>query len=323
MCLNGIIAMVRMTIDKYNLPGTWLPKQCYIYFRRGFMLDISTFRVAQGAHLKLSHASTDDSGKYQSEEEAHLSMQANINEMIKLQNKLYAEDSYGLLIIFQAMDAAGKDGAIKHVTSGLNPQGTMVHSFKIPCLEEMNHDCLWRYSKCLPERGQIGIFNRSYYEEVLVARVHNLVINQKIPKEFINPDIWQTRLRHIANFEEYLTMNGITIIKFFLHISKDEQRKRLLQRIDDPNKNWKFSEDDLQEREYWDDYAKCYQEAIMGTSTKYAPWYVVPSDKKWFSRLVISEVIVQTLNNMKLKYPQLDKKQLIELETSKNKLLQD
>lgn len=286
-------------------------------------MDISKFMVSPGADLKLSHLSTDDSGKYNSEEEVHINMQDNINEMIKLQNKLYAEDRYALLIVFQAMDAAGKDGAIKHVMSGLNPQGTRVCSFKTPSVEEVNHDYLWRYSKSLPERGQIGIFNRSYYEEVLVAKVHNLVINQKIPPEFINPEIWPTRLRHIANFEEYLHMNGITIIKFFLHISKEEQRKRLLQRIDDPNKNWKFSENDLQEREYWDDYAKCYQEAIIGTSTKHAPWYVVPSDKKWFSRLIISEIIVQTLNSMKLEYPQADKKHLIELENSRIKLLQD
>jgi PPK2 family polyphosphate:nucleotide phosphotransferase len=286
-------------------------------------LDISSFRVAQGADLKLSKIGTDESGKYKSEAEAQTKMQDNINEMIKLQDKLFAEDSYALLIIIQGMDAAGKDSAVKHVMSGLNPQATTVYSFKTPSIEEMNHDYLWRYSKCLPERGRIGIFNRSYYEEVLISRVHNLVVNQKIPREFINPDIWQTRLRHMVNFEEYLHLNGIAVIKFYLHMSKEEQRKRLLQRIDDPNKNWKFSEDDLREREYWNDYTKCYQEAIMQTSLKHAPWYVVPSDKKWFSRLVISEVIVQTLNNMKLEYPKLDKQQLINLENSKARLLND
>ena len=286
-------------------------------------MDISNFRVSQGSVLELSKLSTDESGKYKSEAEAQTKMQDNINEMIKLQDKLFAEDSYALLIIIQGMDAAGKDSAVKHVMSGLNPQATMVYSFKTPSVEEMNHDYLWRYSKCLPERGRIGIFNRSYYEEVLISRVHNLVVKQKIPKEFINPDIWPTRLRHIANFEEYLHMNGIIVIKFYLHMSKDEQRKRLLQRIDDPNKNWKFSEDDMREREYWHDYTKCYQEAIMSTSMKHAPWYVVPSDKKWFSRLVISEVIVQTLNNMKLEYPKLDKQQLINLENNRAKLLND
>jgi PPK2 family polyphosphate:nucleotide phosphotransferase len=292
-------------------------------YKGGIILDISIFRVAPGTDLKLSHESTDEAGQYKSEEEAEISMQDNIDNMIKLQDKLYAEGSHALLIIFQGMDAAGKDSAIKHVMSGLNPQATMVHSFKSPSVEEMNHDYLWRYSKYLPGRGQIGIFNRSYYEEVLITRVHNLVVNQKIPKEFINPEIWQTRLRHIVNFEEYLYMNGITVIKFFLHISKDEQRRRLLKRIDDPNKNWKYSEDDLRERDYWNDYNKCYQEAIMGTSLKSAPWYLVPSDKKWFARLVISEVIVQTLNSMKLKYPELDKNQFLKLESNRIKLLQD
>lgn len=286
-------------------------------------MDISNYRVTPGTELELPQVNTDESGKYKSDDEAQTKMQDNINAMIKLQDKLFAEDSYALLIIIQGMDAAGKDSAVKHVMSGLNPQATLVYSFKTPSMEEMNHDYLWRYSKCLPERGRIGIFNRSYYEEVLISRVHNLAVKQKIPQEFINPEIWQNRLRHIVNFEEYLHMNGIAIIKFYLHISKEEQRKRLLERIDNPNKNWKFSEDDLREREYWNDYTRCYQEAIMETSKKHAPWYVVPSDKKWFSRLVISEVIVQSLNNMKLGYPKLDKQQLTNLENSRERLLHD
>ena len=243
--------------------------------------------------------------------------------MAELQDMLYAQDRYSLLVIFQAMDTAGKDGAIKHVMSGLNPQGTSVHSFKQPSAEELNHDYLWRASKHLPERGQIGIFNRSYYEEVLVVKVHDLIEKQRIPSEFINEHIWNQRYRQITEFEKYLYKNGCVIIKFFLHISKEEQKRRLLARIEDKSKNWKFSEADIKERSFWEKYQKCYEDAIAATSGKYAPWYVIPSDKKWFARLLISMVIVQNLENLKLSYPRVSEEQLEALEKCRKQLSEE
>ncbi|HEY4756739.1 MAG TPA: polyphosphate kinase 2 family protein, partial [Ignavibacteriaceae bacterium] len=247
----------------------------------------------------------------------------NIERMQELQYQLYASDKYSLLFIFQAMDAAGKDSTIKHVMSGLNPQGTQVFSFKKPSDEELDHGYLWRISKALPERGRIGIFNRSHYEEVLVVRVHDLIKYQKLPEEVTTNDIWQKRYEQINNFEKYLYENGTIILKFFLHVSKEEQKKRFLERIEDKSKNWKFAEADLKEREYWNDYQKCYQEAISATSKDYAPWFVIPADKKWFTRLLVSEIIVKKLESLNLKYPELGKEQLDSLENCKQQLLSE
>ena len=242
--------------------------------------------------------------------EAKKLVKKNIKKMIELQGKLYADDKYSMLIIFQAMDAAGKDGTIKHVMSGLNPQGTQVSSFKQPSAEELDHSFLWRINKALPERGRIGIFNRSHYEDVLVVRVHDYIQYQKIPKELISKNIWQRRFNEINNFEKYLYDNGTVILKFFLHVSKQEQKKRFLARIDDASKNWKFSESDVKEREFWDDYQKCYQEAISATSKKHAPWFIIPADQKWFMRLAVSDIITETMKGLDIDYPKLSKEHL-------------
>lgn len=287
------------------------------------MLDTKDFRIESGHKVNLDKRSTSSTAGYQTKEDVEDRLKVNIEEMVELQNILYAEDRRALLIIFQAMDGAGKDSSIKHVMSGLNPQGTMVHSFKKPSPEELDHDYLWRYIKCLPERGQIGIFNRSYYEDVLVVRVHNLLKEQKMPGDLITKDIWNERFQQIRSFEEYLSKNGVVIIKFYLHISRDEQKVRLLERIDDRSKNWKFAADDLRERQYWKDYIQCYEEAIEETSTHHAPWYVVPSDQKWFSRLAVSNIIIDTLKTMKLEYPELDQEQLKILQACRESLLAD
>jgi len=219
------------------------------------------------------------------------------------------------------MDTAGKDGIIKHVMKGLNPQGTKVHSFKQPSAEDLDHDYLWRANINLPERGQIGIFNRSYYEEVLVVRVHDLVRTQQIPKELISGDIWKNRYRQIRDYEQYLGENGTVIIKIFLHISKEEQKNRLLERIEDKSKNWKFSAADIKERGFWDDYEKAYEEAISETSSNKSPWYIVPANKKWYARLVVSEIIIKTMEQLDLKFPEISKEQTKSLEDYKQKLL--
>lgn len=272
-------------------------------------MKTSKYRVDSNSKFKLSSINPSDTDDFNSKEEATSLLLKNIVMMAEMQAKLYAQDKYSLLIIFQAMDTAGKDGAIKHVMSGLNPQATDVHSFKQPSSEELDHDYLWRSSVKLPERGKIGIFNRSYYEEVLVVKVHNLVKSQQIPIEFITEDIWKNRYRQIRDYEQYLHENGTIILKFFLHLSKDEQKKRFLQRINDPSKNWKFSPADLKERQYWDDYQKCYEEAIIKTSTENSPWYVIPADKKWYTRLLISEIIVQKLKDLNLEFPKVSPEQ--------------
>lgn len=283
-------------------------------------MNVDKFKIEEDSNIKMSDFRPDDTGKFESKEEAEKLMLDNIQRMAELQDILYAQNKYALLIIFQAMDTAGKDGAIKHVMAGLNPQSTSVCSFKQPSSEELDHDYLWRASKNLPQRGQIGIFNRSYYEEVLVVKVHDLVSYQQLPKEFITKDIWKERYRQIRDYERYLTENGIVILKFFLHISKDEQRKRLLSRIDDESKNWKFSSADIKERQYWDDYQQCYQEAIRETSTKHAPWYVIPSNKKWFSRLMISQAIINRMEQLNLEYPTISEEQKQVLQECKQKL---
>ena len=286
-------------------------------------MDYKKFKVKPDTKLDLSKISTKDTGKVKLKKEAVTRMKKNIRQMTELQAKLYAQDKYALLIIFQAMDAAGKDGTIKHVMSGLNPQGVQVFSFKQPSKTELDHGYLWRINKALPERGRIGIFNRSHYEEVLVVRVHELVKFQKLPEEFLNRNIWKQRYRQINDFEKYLYENGIVILKFFLHISKEEQKKRFLKRINEPAKNWKFSESDIKERNYWDDYQKAYQEAISETSKIHAPWFIIPADKKWFSRLAVSEIIVDELDKLHPEYPKLNADQLAGLKRAKELLLKE
>jgi PPK2 family polyphosphate:nucleotide phosphotransferase len=278
------------------------------------------FVVRPNSKIDLSKMKTNNSGNLKSKKDANGILKENIQKMAELQDKLYAQDKFAILLIFQAMDAAGKDGMIKHVMSGLNPQGTQVFSFKQPSSEELDHTYLWRINKALPEKGRIGIFNRSHYEEVLVVRVHNLISNQKLPEQFVNDKIWNMRYEQINNYEKYLYENGTIILKFFLHISKDEQKKRFLKRIDDSSKNWKFSVADLKEREFWDKYQKCYAEAISATSKKHSPWFIVPSDKKWFSRLAVSDIIISAMEKMNPQYPKLSGEHLENLKNARKVL---
>lgn len=233
-----------------------------------------------------------------------------VQQLAEFQDKLYAQDTYALLIIVQALDAAGKDGTIKHVMSGVNPQGCQVYSFKAPSAEELDHDYLWRCAKRLPERGKIGIFNRSYYEEVLVARVHPQILErQKLPPQFRNKNIWKRRFEEINNFEEYLVHNGIEVMKFFLNVSKGEQKKRFMDRIERPDKNWKFSDSDVKERGHWDEYIEAYEDCLRNTSTELAPWHVIPADNKWFTRLAVAYAICRKLRSLKLAYPEVTEAQ--------------
>lgn len=263
------------------------------------------FRVKPGARVNLKKWPTLVDPFYQSKEDYQSILTKHISEMDELQRILYAHDRYALLLIFQAMDAAGKDGAIRHVMSGLNPQGCQVYSFKSPSAEELDHDFLWRTTRCLPERGRIGIFNRSYYEEVLIVRVHPEILEgQRLPpKSLREDDIWEQRYRSINGMEAHLHRNGTRILKFFLHVSKEEQRKRLLKRIDEPEKNWKFNSTDLAERELWDKYMDAYEACLGATSTKKSPWFVVPADDKENARLIISKVILEYMNGLGIKYP--------------------
>ncbi len=281
--------------------------------------DIDRFRVAEGSKVELDNHPTDHSGGYTDKKMAVADLAKNIERLTDLQDILYAQNVHSLLIIFQAMDAAGKDGAIKHVMSGLNPQGCQVTSFKQPSTEEIDHDFLWRCQKALPERGRIGIFNRSHYEEVLVVRVHSGILQlQQLPDKVKNDKfIWKKRFRQIRDWEQHLTENGTHVLKFFLHVSKDEQKKRFLERIDIPEKNWKFSAGDAKERVFWDDYMNAYEDAMQETSTDHAPWYVIPADKKWFTRLAISEIIVRKLESLKMSYPVVSPERLVELQQAK------
>jgi PPK2 family polyphosphate:nucleotide phosphotransferase len=272
--------------------------------------------------LELAKLKPGYTGSFGTKADAAEMLQKNIEALIVEQGKLFAQGRYALLIILQAMDAAGKDGAISHIMSGLDPQGTDLYSFRQPSAEDLSHDYLWRANKRLPERGRIGIFNRSYYEEVLIVRVHKLIGTEKIPAEFTD-NIWEKRYRQINDYEEYLRENGIIPLKFFLHISKDEQRVRLLERIEDKSKNWKFSEADILERQYWDEYQHCYEEMINATGTHHSPWHVVPSDRKWFSRLVISQAILEALKPLDIGYPELDSAQKNLLEKYRQVLEQD
>jgi PPK2 family polyphosphate:nucleotide phosphotransferase len=267
---------------------------------------LSRYRVENGKHFRLKDYDPADTHGLGSElkPQAKELLADGVQKLADLQDILAAQDRWGLLLIFQAMDAAGKDGTIKHVMSGVNPQGVDVWPFKTPTAEELHHGYLWRTSKCMPGRGQIGIFNRSYYEEVLVVRVHPEILeNEKLPKALVTKDIWPERFEDINNFERYVTRNGIAVVKFFLHLSKKEQKKRFLERLDTPDKNWKFSSADIKEREFWDAYQDAYEEMIQHTASAHAPWYVVPADNKWFTRLVVAQAVVDALKEMDLKYP--------------------
>jgi PPK2 family polyphosphate:nucleotide phosphotransferase len=283
------------------------------------------FRITKGKNFRLKDVDPDDTLDFTKEADKPRSKETlamGVMALAELQDKLYAQDKWAVLLIFQAMDAAGKDGAIKHVMSGVNPQGCEVYSFKSPSAEDLDHDYLWRCMKCLPNRGHIGIFNRSYYEEVLVVRVHpEFLAKAKLPPKLIGKNIWEERYEDIRNFEQYLARNGIIVRKFFLHVSKKEQKQRFLDRIDDPQKNWKFSSNDASERDYWDDYMEAYEEMIQGTATKESPWYVVPADNKWFTRVVVAAAVIEALDSLDLAYPKVDESKLKELAVAKKKLL--
>jgi PPK2 family polyphosphate:nucleotide phosphotransferase len=282
---------------------------------------VKAYRVEDGKKFRLKDFDPADTGHLHSQKHAKELLEQGIAEMAELQDKLYAQDRWGVLLIFQAMDAAGKDGAIKHVMSGVNPQGCQVYSFKVPSSEELNHDYLWRNMRRLPERGHIGIFNRSYYEEVLVVRVHPEAFKQeRIPPSLVTKDIWKERFEDIKAFEDYLARNGIIVRKFFLNLSKKEQKKRFLARLDEPEKNWKFSSADIRERACWDDYMNAYEDVIAHTASKHAPWYVVPADNKWFTRVVVAAAIVDTLEDLKLAYPAVDPQQRKELNAARKLL---
>ncbi len=276
------------------------------------------FRVDDGRKFRLKDIDPGDTGGLHAKDEAREWLRQGVERLAELQEKLYAQDSWGVLLIFQAMDAAGKDGAIKHVMSGVNPQGTQVYSFKAPSAEELDHDYLWRCFKGLPERGRIGIFNRSYYEEVLVVRVHpEFLAGQKLPASRLTKGIWKDRFQDINHFEEYLDHNGIVVRKFFLHVSSQEQKKRFLSRLEEPEKNWKFSAQDAREREHWDAYMDAYEDMIRSTATAHAPWYVVPADNKWFTRLTVAAAVIQTLEDLDLRFPKVDKAKRKELEAAR------
>jgi PPK2 family polyphosphate:nucleotide phosphotransferase len=263
-------------------------------------------------------------GEFKGKEEALTELKLNVERLAKEQAVLYGGDTYALLLVFQALDAAGKDGTIKHVMSGVNPQGCEVYSFKAPSHEELDHDYLWRSAKALPQRGRIGIFNRSYYEEVLVVRVHpDLLAQQHLPALDKNESIWKRRFQEINSFEKYLVSNGIIVLKFFLNVSKSEQKSRFLKRIAEKEKNWKFSAGDIRERQYWDEYMKAYEEMFNQTSTEWAPWYIIPADHKWFTRLCVSEIVVAALKSLDLKYPQVSEAELAELQKAKAELLKE
>jgi len=270
-------------------------------------IDPEDFRVRPGKNVNLDKWPTKMKPVYHSQEEYQTLLTEHIHQLSEQQNRLYADDSYALLLIFQAMDAAGKDSAIKHVMSGVNPQGCQVYSFKHPSPEELDHDFLWNAARKLPERGRIGIFNRSYYEEVLIVRVHKDILDaERLPKALLyGKHIWRDRYASMVNLEDHLYRNGTRILKFFLHLSKDEQRKRFLKRIDEHDKNWKFNIDDMKERRFWNDYMKAYEECLSATSTKTAPWYIVPADDKSTTRLIVSRIILDTLKDLKLEYPKL------------------
>ena len=282
------------------------------------------FRVTDGDKFRLKDVDPGDTLGFKSEAKprAKEGLQIGVSALAELQDMLYAQDRWAVLLIFQAMDAAGKDGTIKHVMSGVNPQGCQVFSFKSPSAEDLDHDFLWRCMKSLPNRGHIGIFNRSYYEEVLVVRVHpEFLTKQKIPPALLTKDIWRERYQDIRSFERYLSRNGVKVVKFFLHVSKKEQRRRFLDRAEEPEKNWKFSASDMAEREHWNEYQDAYEDMIRNTATQNCPWYVVPADNKWFTRVVVGAAIVDTLASLDLAYPKVDNARLAEIANAKKALL--
>jgi PPK2 family polyphosphate:nucleotide phosphotransferase len=282
---------------------------------------VEPFRVTDGKRFRLKDHDTDATRGIDSREKAEKLLVKGVERLADLQEKLYAQDRWAVLLVFQAMDAAGKDGAIEHVMSGVNPQGCQVYSFKAPTSEDLDHDYLWRTAKCLPERGRIGIFNRSYYEEVLIVRVHEEILRkQKLPPKAVSKRIWDERLEDIAAHERYLARNGVLILKFFLNVSKDEQKRRFLDRLERPEKNWKFSSADAKERRFWKDYMHAYEEAIRATATKHAPWYVVPADKKWFARLVVAAAVVEAMERLDLAFPEVTAAQKKELEIARREL---
>ena len=284
------------------------------------------YRITDGDKFRLKDIDPADTGDLEAEDKPRSKeiLELGVEAMTTLQDMLYAQDRWSVLLIFQAMDAAGKDGAIKHVMSGVNPQGCQVFAFKSPSSEDLDHDYLWRCMKALPERGRIGIFNRSYYEEVLVVRVHpEFLSRQKLPPELVSKDVWDNRYKDIRNFERYLSRNGVVIRKFFLHVSHKEQKKRFLERIDRPEKNWKLSGADAQERKYWKEYMNAYEDMIRNTATEYAPWYVVPADNKWFTRIVVGAAVIDTLASLDLHYPKVDEAKLKELAAVKKSLLSE
>jgi len=293
-------------------------------FARAARAFAEPYRINRGKKFHLKDFNPADTGNLKSEDKpkAQEMLAAGIEALAELQNRLYAQNRWGVLLIFQAMDAAGKDGAIKHVMSGINPQGCQVYSFKAPSTEELDHDFLWRCQKCVPERGRIGIFNRSYYEETLVVRVHpELLAKQHLPAELVTKDIWHERFDDIRHYERYLTRNGVIIRKFFLHVSKAEQKKRFLERLDNPEKHWKFSADDVHERDFRADYMDAYEDMIRHTATEESPWFVVPADNKWFTRAVVSAAVTDALASLNLKYPKVNAAQLKELAAARAQLL--
>ena len=283
---------------------------------------VEKYCVTKGEKFRLKDYDPSDTDGVKSKQHAEDILERRVGLLSDMQEKLYAQDRWALLLIFQAMDAAGKDGAIKHVMSGVNPQGCDVHAFKAPSNEELDHDYLWRTHKCIPSRGKIGIFNRSYYEEVLVVRVHPPFLRaEKLPDHLITKHIWDERYEDINAFERYLTQNGVVIRKFFLHVSKEEQKKRFLERLEDPKKNWKFSMADVQERAFWKDYQEAYEEMIQHTATKHAPWYVIPADNKWFTRLGVASAIIESLDGLDLSFPEVDEEKKKELQAVRASLL--
>jgi PPK2 family polyphosphate:nucleotide phosphotransferase len=291
-------------------------------------MDYTKYIFPTDRSRKLSDFRTDDTGTFSNSKEAEEELAEGIKQLSKIQDKLYAQDKYSLLIIFQAMDAAGKDSTIKHVMSGINPQGCNVTSFKAPSVEELDHAYLWRCMKVTPAKGDIGIFNRSYYEEVLVTRVHpEILVGQRLPIDYsrIIPDqsLWLQRYNDINNFEKYLTNNGTIILKFFLNVSKEEQKKRFLKRIEDPGKNWKFSDRDLEERKFWNDYQVAYEQTFSHTSTALVPWYIIPADHKWFMQIAVCQVIIEKLNSLGIDYPELNSKQIENLKRGKQLLSEE
>jgi PPK2 family polyphosphate:nucleotide phosphotransferase len=284
---------------------------------------IAPFRISEGKGFSLENFDPRDTGDLKSGDkpEAKDMRDAGVGWLAEQQDVLYAQDRWALLLVFQAMDAAGKDGTIKHLASGINPQGCEVTSFKQPSAEDLDHDYLWRHMRHVPARGQIGIFNRSYYEEVLIVKVHQAVLaKQKLPSSLVTNDIWGERYEDIGNFERYLTRNGVRILKFFLHVSKEEQKRRFMERLDEPEKNWKFQSADVAERAHWPQYQDAYEQAIRNTASKYAPWYVVPADNKWFTRLVVVSAVVKAIAELDLTYPKISPDEKVELAAARAQL---